>query len=242
MQSRLQCSTGNTRETGGWNVCRMRARRLPATLDLALSTALLLAACARPHAVAPRPVVLGMSETGLASWYGPEFQGRRTSSGEVFDMYQLTAAHRDLPLGTWVLVTNLDNGRAVEVRVNDRGPFVSDRILDLSYAAADLLGVVGPGVVPVRVVVSRLEGEARAAGPLRFTVQVGSFAAETNARRLHQALAGIRPDVEIARSVVGGDTFYRVRVGNFVSRGEALAAARTLAAQGYNVLIMELDR
>ena len=219
-----------------------RARRRPSPLALALSTGLLLAACARPPAVAPRPVVLGMSETGLASWYGPEFQGRRTSSGEVFDMRQLTAAHRDLPLGTWVLVTNLDNGRAVEVRVNDRGPFVSDRILDLSYAAADLLGMVGPGVVPVRVVVSRLEAEASAAGPVRFTVQVGSFAAEANARRLHQALAGTRPDVEIVRSVVGGDKFYRVRVGNFAIRGEAVAAARALAAQGYNVLIMELDR
>jgi rare lipoprotein A len=183
-----------------------------------------------------------MSETGLASWYGPEFQGRRTSSGEVFDMHQLTAAHRDLPLGTWVLVTNLDNGRAVEVRVNDRGPFVSDRVLDLSYAAADLLGMVGPGVVPVRLVVSRLEGEASAAGPIRFTVQVGSFAAEANARRLQQTLAGSRPDVEIVRSVVGSDTFYRVRVGNFVSRGEAVAVARALAAQGHDVLIMEQDR
>ncbi len=209
---------------------------------LALFAGLLLAACARPYTVTTRPVVLGMSETGLASWYGPEFQGRRTSSGEVFDMRHLTAAHRDLPLGTWILVTNLDNGRAVEVRVNDRGPFASDRILDLSYAAADLLGMVGPGVVPVRVVVSRLEGGASVAGPLRFTVQVGSFAAEANARRLHQALAGIRPDVEIVRSAVGGDIFYRVRVGNFASRGEAVAAARTLADQGYDVLVMELDR
>jgi rare lipoprotein A len=219
-----------------------RARHPPSLLALALSTGLLLAACARPPAVAPRPVVPGASETGLASWYGPEFQGRRTSSGEVFDMYQLTAAHRDLPLGTWVLVTNLDNGRAVEVRVNDRGPFVSDRILDLSYAAADLLGMVGPGVVPVRVVVSRLEAEASAAGPLRFTVQVGSFTAEANARRLQQALAGTRPDAEIVRSVIGDGIFYRVRVGNFAIRGEAVAAARTLAAQGYDVLIMELDR
>ena len=211
-------------------------------IAVGLAAGLLLAACARPQAVAPRPIFLGMAETGFASWYGPEFQGRRTSSGEVFDMRQLTAAHRDLPLGTWVLVTNLDNGRTLEVRVNDRGPFVSDRILDLSYAAADLLGMVGPGVVPVRIVVSRLEGDAGAAGPLRFTVQVGSFAAEVNARRLHQALAGTRSDVEVVRSVVGGDTFYRVRVGNFATRGEAVAAARSLAAQGYNVLIMEQDR
>jgi rare lipoprotein A len=218
-----------------------QATRRPSPIVVGLTAGLLLAACARPQAVAPRPVLLGMSETGLASWYGPEFQGRRTSNGEVFDMYQLTAAHRDLPLGTWILVTNLDNGRAVEVRVNDRGPFVSDRILDLSYAAADLLGMVGPGVVPVRIVVSRLDGETSAGSPVRFTVQVGSFAAEANARRLHEALTGTRPDVEVVRSVVGGDTFYRVRVGNFATRGEAVAAARALAAQGYDVLVMELS-
>lgn len=214
----------------------------PAALALALSTGLLLAACARPPAVAPRPVVLGMAETGLASWYGPDFHGRRTSSGEVFDMYQLTAAHRELPLGTWIMVTNLDNGRTVEVRVNDRGPFIPERIVDVSYAAAGILGMLGPGVVPVRLLVSRLDEDAASASPVRFTVQVGSFTCEDNARRLQQTLAASRPDVEVAQRTIGTGNFFRVRVGNFATREEARTAAQALARQGLQVIIMERDR
>jgi rare lipoprotein A len=101
-------------------------------------------------AVQPAP---GTVETGNASWYGRAHQGKATASGERFDMHALTAAHRTLPLGTWVLVTNLVNGRAVQVRINDRGPVMADRIIDLSYAAARALGAVGAGVFPVRVAV-----------------------------------------------------------------------------------------
>jgi rare lipoprotein A len=183
-----------------------------------------------------------MAETGLASWYGPDFHGRRTSSGEVFDMHQLTAAHRELPLGTWIVVTNLDNGRAVEVRVNDRGPFVPERVVDVSYAAAGVLEMLGPGVVPVRLVVSRLEEDAASASPVRFTVQVGSFTSEENARRLQRGLSASRADVEVARRTIGADTFYRVRVGNFTTRGEAQSVARALAGQGLQVIIMERER
>jgi len=93
----------------------------------------------------------GYEAEGLASWYGADFHGRRTSSGEPYDMYAMTAAHTSLPLPTYVEVTNLANGRQVVVRVNDRGPFHSDRILDLSYVAAWKLGMVGPGTARVRV-------------------------------------------------------------------------------------------
>ena len=95
----------------------------------------------------------GYDETGFASWYGDEFHGRPTASGETFDMHRPSAAHRTLPLHTWVEVTNLDNGRSLVLKVNDRGPFAhtGSRILDLSYAAATELGVVGPGTAPVRV-------------------------------------------------------------------------------------------
>lgn len=117
------------------------------------STALaLLAGCSR--AVMPAPSVppgAGTEEVGMASWYGAAHHGRRTASGEVFDMNRLTAAHRTLPFGTRLLVTNRDTSQSVEVRVNDRGPFVKGRILDVSYAAGRLLGAVGPGVIPVRV-------------------------------------------------------------------------------------------
>ncbi len=215
--------------------------RLSHGLFSAALLALLLASCARPSV---RPISLGASETGFASWYGPDFHGRRTTSGEVYDMYKLTAAHRELPLGTRVMVTNLNNGRAVELRVNDRGPFVADRILDVSYEAGRVLGMIGPGVIPVRVVVTRLApadaGES-AGLVMRYTVQVGSFTLEENARALERRLADV-PEVEIVPRVVGGETYYRVRVGNFSERPDAMVLAKRLAARGLAVVIMERDR
>ena len=106
-----------------------------------------LPAPSTPRPPAARPSAF--EHTGEASWYGRQHHGKRTASGETYDMHKLTAAHRTLPLGTRVRVTNLDNGRVVDVRINDRGPFVSGRVLDLSYAAAQRLGAVGDGVVPV---------------------------------------------------------------------------------------------
>ncbi len=159
-------------------------------------------------------------------------------------MYQLTAAHRDLPLETWVMVTNLNNGRSVEVRVNDRGPFVDDRIIDVSYAAGRLLGMIGPGVIPVRVVVTR-PAQTYGPGPVTlsagYTVQVGSFAAEENARELERILDADFQDVEVVRRLVAGSTYFRVRVGKFSSHLEAEALAKRLAARGLNVLIMEVE-
>src|SRR2546426_4523668 len=113
----------------------------------------LLAGCARPRpaVLPPVPARIGYEETGRASWYGNPFQGGGTASGEVYDMGEMTAAHRPLPLNTWLIVENLDNRRTVEVRVNDRGPFAGSRILDLSYGAARLLGATGPGVIPIRL-------------------------------------------------------------------------------------------
>ncbi len=202
----------------------------------------LVASCAHPSV---RPASFGAAQTGRASWYGPEFSGRRTSSGEIYDMYQLTAAHRDLPLGTWVVVTNLNNGRSVEVRVNDRGPFVLDRILDVSYAAARLLGMIGPGVVPVRVVVTQVpagDGTRPIGLKGRYTVQVGSFVSEENAKSLKRELVGSFPDVEVVRRTIGGDTFFRVRIGDFAGQLEAAAMAERLAARGLNVIIMERNQ
>jgi rare lipoprotein A len=178
-------------------------------------------------------------ETGLASWYGEPYHGRRTSSGEVYDMYQLTAAHREVPLGSWVEVTNLQNGRSLTVRVNDRGPFIEGRIIDLSYAAASILGVVGPGVVPVRVRLARPAIDGRVPSP--YTVQVGSFIVESSARALKAELDSRVPGARIVQAVVGGDVFYRVRVGRFSSRPDAQATAQRLARLGYQALIMEAD-
>lgn len=203
---------------------------------------LLLVSCARPPA---QPVQLGGAEVGLASWYGLDFHGKRTSSGEIYDMYHLTAAHRELPLGTWIMVANLENGRSVEVRVNDRGPFVADRIVDVSYGAARLLGMIGPGVIPVRVTITRLAvgGQGTTLGPAaRFTVQAGSFISLENARRLQRSLQDGFPGVEVVRRIVGQDTYFRVWVGNFSRRADAQGLAEKLAERGLPVLVVERDR
>lgn len=97
------------------------------------------------------PAPVGWTETGIASWYGIPFDGRRTSSGEIFDMHALTAAHRTLPFNTWLEVTDLQSGKQVEVRINDRGPFVDGRIIDLSMGAADQLGIIRAGLAKVRL-------------------------------------------------------------------------------------------
>ncbi len=132
-------------------------RLVPAVVLLALVTA----SCAQLRreparvvgAVRTAPAEPHVVQTGTASWYGQAHHGKKTASGEVFDMNALTAAHRTLPLGTRVLVTNLGNGRAVEVRINDRGPSVAERIIDVSYAAARALGAAGDGVFRVRIAV-----------------------------------------------------------------------------------------
>jgi rare lipoprotein A len=109
--------------------------------------------CAGKQAPRTAPAVDGYSEKGLASWYGPKYHGRTTASGEPYDMHELTAAHRTLPFGVVVEVIDLDTRRKVRVRINDRGPFVEGRIIDLSYAAARQLGIVEQGMARVRIVV-----------------------------------------------------------------------------------------
>jgi rare lipoprotein A len=127
-----------------------------------------MAACATPRARAPEMpasrALLGWEEAGEASWYGHPHHGRATASGEIYDMRALTAAHKTLPLGVRVLVTHLTSGRTVEVRINDRGPFVRGRILDVSRAAAERLGGIGAGVFPVRLRVIALPDGTREAG------------------------------------------------------------------------------
>ena len=161
----------------------------------------------------------GYSETGVASWYGPDFHGKKTANGEWYDMYQMTAAHRILPMQTRLMVTNLDNGRTAEVRVNDRGPFVGNRIIDLSYAAANMLGVVGPGTA--RVSLQTIPGERiQYVGP--FYVQYGAFVVEENARKLRtQLVARGFGGTRITKGELNGTTYWRVQIGAFSSLAEA---------------------
>lgn len=188
--------------------------------------------CALLRREAPPPRIKRV-EVGWASWYGEKFHGRRTASGEVYDMYQLSAAHKVLPLGTLVMVTHVRNGKSVMVTINDRGPFVRGRIIDLSYAAAQALRMVEEGVAKVRVEVLDKGTTPTPSPEGPFTVQVGSFISRSNALRLMQALQKTYKDVYITELQTSENTYYRVRLGRFKTREEAYRVAMRLAQDGY---------
>jgi len=176
--------------------------------------------------------------TGQASWYGPKFHGRTTSNHEIFDMYDMTAAHKSLPFGTYVMVTNLDNGRSVKVRINDRGPFIRGRVIDLSYAAAKVLGMVGTGVVPARIEI--LSDISVDADGQRFAVQVGAFVVKENAEALKSRLDKKYNNVYISQFKTPNRVYYRVRL-YFDSRSDALKTAKSLQKQEFDVFIVEYN-
>jgi rare lipoprotein A len=173
-------------------------------------------------------------ERGIASWYGPGFQGNRTASGQRYDMWGLTAAHRTLPLGTIVEVRNLDNDRTVRVTINDRGPFKKHRILDLSRAAADALGIVGPGTAPVELVAVGLAP----IGGTSFAVQVGAFLELARAQSLADSLRALYPQV----TVTSDEVWSRVQLGEFGDREAAESLARELRRAGYTPLVLAISK
>jgi rare lipoprotein A len=176
-------------------------------------------------------------ETGTASWYGPGFVGNRTSSGEVYDLNEMTAAHPTLALGTRIMVTNLENGRSVEVRVNDRGPFAKGRIIDLSRAAAHEIGMIEPGTARVRVEsIDDGEGPPPTVG---YAVQTGAFVDSDKAMALRASLARLFGDVYLSQFDTSDAHYYRVRVGPFERRDDAIVRARTLAGNGFRTLVVE---
>ena len=208
------------------------SRRTPAAAVLiAAVLALGVAACSR----LPRGSEPGV-ETGVASWYGQEFHGRPTSSREVFDLNDMTAAHRSLPFGTYVMVTNLANDRSAVVRINDRGPFVRGRTIDLSYAAARVLGIVGPGTARVRL--ETLSGFKAPADPGQLTVwiQVGAFSVQENAYAIKRRLDGSYRNVVVSRLKTDRGTYFRVRVRTDEAGAKGLA--ERLAGEGYPVIIV----
>ena len=173
----------------------------------------------------------------MASWYGPGFNGNATSSGEIYDQFDLTAAHRTLALGTRVAVTHLASGRMVEVRINDRGPFVDDRIIDLSYAAARQLGLIGPGTGRVRLEV--LDAGATDLPVARYAVQVGSFAEARNAERLRHQLEQHFDGVYVSTLESNSGRYYRVRLGRYEQRGLAVSQARQAVTLGLPAIVVE---
>jgi len=188
----------------------------------------------RREAIPPR--VKGV-EVGWASWYGKDFHGRRTASGAVYDMYRLTAAHKTLPLGTSAMVTHLDNGKSVMVTINDRGPFVRGRVIDLSYAAAQALGMVEEGVAKVRVEVVDKKAAPPSPPEGPFTIQVGAFIDRSNAVRLMAELQKTYTAVSITELKTSENTYYRVRLGRFRTREEAYQIASRLAQEGYTAFM-----
>jgi rare lipoprotein A len=186
----------------------------------------------------PPPAPVGYTEQGNASWYGIPFNGRRSSNGEIYDMTKLTAAHRTLPFETIVRVTNLNNGKVTTVRITDRGPFVDNRIIDLSQAAAREIESIGPGVVPVRLEVL---GNVDVTAGL-FTVQIGAFRERANAERLRDRLSSSYAPIFVQQYDSPDGAFYRVRVGRISGEGPALQYADQLRTkEGLKPFVVRLD-
>jgi len=195
----------------------------------------------------PLPDSMGFVETGRASWYGEDFHGRPTSSGETYDMYKKTAAHKTLPLGTYVKVVNLDNNKSSIVRINDRGPFVKGRVIDLSYGAAKEIGMADAGLADVKVIALGREiqdaSAASGASPVldlndfetgEFTVQVGAFMDRNNALKLVERL---RTDFDYVNIMEytdkNGQVFFRVHVSKSTTLVRAGVVQKRLENIGF---------
>jgi len=229
----------SNRQMGDTRYSRIGNSKLNNPVVMALCFVVLSAGCAHRGAKAPMTVPVspvsvekGWTEKGMASWYGEPYHGRRTASGEVYDMYQLTAAHRTLPFGTVIKVARRDTGADVEVRINDRGPFIEGRIIDLSYKAATVIGIDVDGVAPVKIEVIGVARSAPvvAAPPASpsadcFWVQVGAFSERANALRAEGSLA---KSGEKAVVLEGVDGFWRVRLGPFDEKNTAERARNGL--------------
>jgi len=185
----------------------------------------------------------GFQQRGIASWYGRKFHGRKTSNGEVYDMYGMSAAHKTLPMGVHVKVTHLENGRHIIVRINDRGPFVAGRIIDLSYGAAKQLRIVESGTARVHVqalgspqadqgrTVSRVTKKYNSGS---FAVQIGAFSASENAYQLAAEMRSRYGKAVVSAVLVNSQQIYRVRVGDFKSLVQAEKAVRDFVSVGFS--------
>ncbi len=176
-------------------------------------------------------------KVGYASWYGDPYHGRRTSNGETYNKYSMTAAHRTLPFDTLVKVNNLENGKKVKVRINDRGPFIENRIIDLSLAAAQEIDMVRPGTAKVS-----LEIIKTVPNPFPLAVQVAAFKEKGNAEKLKRDLQKRYVPVVIRKYESSEGEFFRVLVGRYDKPQTALAALKQLKAQNHDGLIVRLDQ
>ncbi|HKK44465.1 MAG TPA: septal ring lytic transglycosylase RlpA family protein [Balneolaceae bacterium] len=179
-------------------------------------------------------------EEGVASWYGPDFHGKLTADGERYNMNRFTAAHRTLPFNTIVEVKNLDNGKSVNVRINDRGPYAKNRIIDLSKAAAKKIDMLGPGTAHVALIL--LDGNLKNSNTKdlkvpTYTIQLASFQDEAKAFELSRKLRGSR----VERARLNNMTVYRVYFGTYVNKHEALKEQHELKRQGYTGYVKQIQ-
>lgn len=237
----------------GANRIRKWMFRCGATLAVSIA----LAACATtttyqppppppPPAPVPAPVVEvpgrahPAPQYGVASWYGPGFNGHQTSTGDIYDQEDLTAASMIYPLGSHVMVTNLNTGRSVEVLINDHGPLKKGRKIDLSHKAATMIGMLEHGTAHVKIELLSAPPGSRAVGTQpRFYVQVGSFNSSEHAHELRDQLKQYYDDVRIEEIGAGSNHYYRVRMGPFETREAAQARAGQAAKIGYPLVVSD---
>lgn len=187
----------------------------------------------------------GFVQKGIASWYGKKFHGRKTSNGETYNMYAMTAAHKTLPMNTWVRVHNLKNNRQIVVRINDRGPFVAGRVIDLSHKGASRIGIIGSGTGKVRVTAlgKATSYSKKTKNPTafkrvdywkgNFTVQVGSFQVKANAQKYRHKLSKTYQNAHITGFTDNRGAFYRVRMGRFTNLKDAMRFSEKMIARGF---------
>jgi rare lipoprotein A len=220
-------------------VASRRSIGMPPAIFALILVALALAGCAKKHhtAAAPAPPRIRNGETGLASWYGHPYHGRPAADGEIYDMEKLTAAHRTLPFGTWVRVVNLSNDKTVDVRIIDRGPFVENRIIDLSHAAAVAIALIGPGVARVRLDILSVPSTS---AENWYAVQAGAFLDPDRAERLR---ASLERDFGPAHLVQRADspTLWRVIVGRVPSEEAAATLAERVRQESGTAFVVRLD-
>jgi rare lipoprotein A len=199
---------------------------------------LLVSGCGRRKVRTAKPPRIGATENGIASWYGHPYHGRRAANGEIYDMEKLTAAHRTLPFDTWVRVRNMKNQRTVDVRIQDRGPFIDGRIIDLSRAAARQIDMIGPGLAQVRLTIIAPPRHPEVQ-PELFAVQTGAFRDKARADAMRQAMERFGPVRLIERR--GEGVVWRVLVGERETQADAEMLAGSIRESGADAFVVRLD-
>jgi len=191
-----------------------------------------------PQPAVAQPPRVGSTETGVASWYGPPYHGRRAADGEIYDMEKMTAAHRTLPFNTWVHVRNLTNEKSCEVRITDRGPFVDGRVIDLSKAAARSIDMLGPGTATVELTIMAAPQDLPA--QQLFAVQVGAFRDRERAGHVRDEMESQYGKARVVERY-SATPFWRVLVGEETSQQAAADLAERIMATGSPAFVVRLD-